>query len=117
MTSIAKRPGLTKDAAAVQSLRETLLAQKAADTVSISAHDGQSLPYIDNLVNLIIGPKTTTVSEAEMLRVLAPLGRAIIGDKVVGLRWHGCRRWGALHQLGRWFTNSFEVREGNTYGS
>lgn len=79
--------GLTKDAAVVQSLREMLLVQKATDTVLISSYDGQSLPHIDNLVNLILAPKTTTVSEAEMLRVLAPLGRAIIGDKVVVKPW------------------------------
>ena len=79
--------GLTKDAAMVQSLRRTLLAQKAADTVLISTYDGQSLPYIDNLVNLIIAPTTTSVSQEELLRVLAPLGSAIIGDEVVVKPW------------------------------
>ncbi len=79
--------GLVQDAAMVQDLRKTLLAQEAADTVLISSYDGQMLPHIDNLVNLIIAPETTTVSEEEMLRVLVPLGRAIIGDKVVVKPW------------------------------
>lgn len=79
--------GLTKDAAAVQSLRKTLLAQKVADTVSIDSYDGRSLPYIDNLVNLIIAPENTAVSKEEMLRVLVPLGRAFIGDHVVVKPW------------------------------
>jgi hypothetical protein len=64
----------------VQELRKTLLAQEAADIVVISSYDGQTLPYIDNLVNVIVAPETTTVSEEEMLRVLVPLGRAVIGS-------------------------------------
>jgi outer membrane protein assembly factor BamB len=71
----------------VQCLRETLLAQEAADPVSLASYDGHSLPYIDNLVNLIIAPKTTAVSKEEMVRVLVPLGRAIIGDEVVVKPW------------------------------
>lgn len=79
--------GLTKDASTVQSMRRMLLSQKVADIVLIGTYDGLSLPYIDNLVNLIIAPKTTTVSQEEMLRVLVPLGRAVIGDKVVVKPW------------------------------
>jgi len=79
--------GLTQDAARIQSLRKTLLAQKAADTVSISSYDGRSLPYVNNLVNLIIAPETTTVPVEEMLRVLVSLGRAIIGGRVVTKPW------------------------------
>ncbi len=78
---------LTKDAALVQDLRRTLLVRNAADVVLISTYDGQLLPYIDNMVNLIIAPETTSVSREEMLRVLVPLGRAVIGDKVLVKPW------------------------------
>lgn len=78
---------LTKDASSVQRLRETLLTREAGDTVSVDSYNGRTLPYIDNLVNLILAPETTSVSREEMLRVLAPLGRAVIGEEVLVKPW------------------------------
>jgi SAM-dependent methyltransferase len=43
--------------------------------------DGPHLPYIDNLVNLIVAGRPTNVSTAEMLRVLRPGGVAYIRNE------------------------------------
>ena len=46
--------------------------------VSIDTFDGRNLPYVDNMVNLLISDDTGEVSRAEIMRVLAPGGVAII---------------------------------------
>jgi len=49
--------------------------------VSIDGFDGQRLPYIDNLVNLIVIEDLSGMSMTEVMRVLAPLGVAYIKEK------------------------------------
>ncbi len=46
--------------------------------VSVDTFDGESLPYIDNLVNLVVSEDLGEVSMEEVLRVLCPLGVAYI---------------------------------------
>ena len=43
--------------------------------------DGEHLPYIDNLVNLIVVDPSIEVPDAELLRVLAPYGVATAKGK------------------------------------
>jgi len=66
--------GLDADAAAVAKAREQVRAAKLYGPVSIDGFDGVHLPYADNLVNLLVVSEAREVSEAEMLRVLAPKG-------------------------------------------
>ncbi len=47
--------------------------------VSIDTFDGRNLPYVDNMVNLLIADKLGSVSQVEVMRVLAPGGVAVIG--------------------------------------
>jgi len=54
------------------------------DKVSFSRFDDEQLPYIDNLVNLLVVETDDPPSEAEMLRVLCPEGVAYIKH---GERW------------------------------
>jgi len=46
--------------------------------VSVETWEGSSLPYADNLVNLVVAEKLDRCSMEEVLRVLAPLGAAYV---------------------------------------
>ena len=79
--------GLDTDAANVAKGREFLQGAGVYGKVSLAVFDGKSLPYVDKLVNLVISEGKTGVSEQEIMRVLAPLGVAMIGDKKVVKPW------------------------------
>ncbi len=49
--------------------------------VSVDGFDGVHLPYVDNMVNLVVADRLGTVSEDEIMRVLVPGGVALIGDR------------------------------------
>ncbi len=66
--------GLDTDPAKVQEARKHFLAGKFNGTVSAAAFDGEHLPYIDNMVNLLVVSSRFKVSQAELMRVLAPNG-------------------------------------------
>ncbi len=46
--------------------------------VSVEYYDGQTLPYVDDLVNAIVCSGKPTVSKGELFRVIAPGGSLII---------------------------------------
>ena len=46
--------------------------------VSANVFDGTSLPYVDNLVNLLVVSGASSVDGNEIARVLAPSGMAIL---------------------------------------
>ena len=67
----------TSDAAVLR-LRKTIQAAGSYGKVSVARFDGEHLPYINNLVNLIvIADAQCTIPEKEIVRVLAPYGRVI----------------------------------------
>ena len=69
--------GLDTNAEAVEKARTRFRARGLAERVSADRWDGERLPYIDNLVNLLVteGPEVPT---AEVMRVLAPGGVAYL---------------------------------------
>jgi outer membrane protein assembly factor BamB len=69
--------------ATVGPAREALLKERLYGQVTVEAWPGQSLPYADNLVSLLIVLDAGRVGEAELLRVLRPFGEMIVaqGDK------------------------------------
>ena len=72
--------------------------------VSVESWEGPSLPYADNLVNLVVAEKLDRCSMEEVLRVLAPLGgRRTSGRQMVGVRpsSHGRERWATGLTTGR----------------
>ena len=69
--------GLERNVDRVRALRTRLQADGRYGRVSVSPLDGETLPYIDNLVNLVT-IEDGSVTEAEALRVLAPRGIALI---------------------------------------
>ena len=64
------------DAARVQAAREFLLENSDYGPVAVDQFDGERLPYIDNLVNLVVSEDIGKVSKDEIMRVLAPRGVA-----------------------------------------
>ncbi len=62
--------------------------------VSIDTFNGRSLPYVDNMVNLLIADRPESVSQAEVTRVLAPGGIALInGHESVKPRSDSIDEW------------------------
>ncbi len=72
--------GLNTDAATVDSAREALLKENRYGAVAVEQWDGKALPYIENLVNLLVIEDAAAVSEGEIQRVLTPNGVAMIRD-------------------------------------
>jgi len=73
--------GLGTDPLKVGQARERLRALGVCGPVSVASFDGRSLPYVDNLVNLVLADDLGEVPMGEVLRVLAPGGVALIGAK------------------------------------
>ena len=70
---------LSSDATAVAALRTKLADQNSYGSVSVQLHDAATLPYADNLVNVIVIGNFATLrkqglSLTELLRALAPYG-------------------------------------------
>lgn len=70
--------GLDTDAARVSRARRHVHSLGAYGKVTIDTFDGKTLPYADNLVNLLVVSRGYDVPRREMLRVLAPRGVALI---------------------------------------
>ena len=57
--------------------------------VSVDTFDGRYLPYVNNLVNVVVAEDLDEVSMEEVLRVLAPLGVVCVKQ---GGRWKATRK-------------------------
>jgi outer membrane protein assembly factor BamB len=85
--------GLDASAANVATARKTIMAAGLYGKVSVCTFDGKTLPYTNDLVNLVID-STGTVPRAEIMRVLVPGGVAFIdGKKVVKPRSADIGEW------------------------
>ena len=71
--------GLDTDATHVRAARKHILGLKQAGKVSVAVFDGRHLPYVDNMVNLVVCSRRYDLPEKEILRVLCPRGVALIG--------------------------------------
>ena len=69
--------GLDADPKNVESAREHIQSKGLYGKVSVAAFDGEHLPYVDNLVNLVVASVKWQVSSEEIARVLAPGGVAL----------------------------------------
>jgi len=70
--------GLDKDAGNIKQARRNIRSVNLYGTVSVDQLEGNRLPYIDNLVNLVVCEDLGNISMDEVLRVLAPKGVAYI---------------------------------------
>ena len=74
--------GVDTDSDRVATATAALQAKGLCGRVSVARFDGSSLPYVDNLVNLIvIHNSPLEVSDSEIQRVLAPGGVAMIDGR------------------------------------
>ncbi len=79
--------GLDTDAKNVAKAREHIRSKGLYGRVSVATFDGKRLPYVDNLVNLIVADELRGVTMKEVMRVLAPLGVAYVGGKKTVKPW------------------------------
>ena len=79
--------GLDTDADSVRQAREYIRARGLYGKVSVDTFDGRGLPYVDNLVNLLVADELSDVTKQEVMRVLAPLGVAFIGGEKTVKPW------------------------------
>lgn len=76
--------GLSKDSTMVEEARKAIRAAGKYGDVSVTQFSGAELPYIDNLVNLIVIEDQGDVSKDEILRVLVPNGVALVKNAAGG---------------------------------
>ncbi|NQT51975.1 PQQ-binding-like beta-propeller repeat protein, partial [bacterium] len=80
--------GLDRDAANVAKAREHIRSLGLYGPVSVDTFGGKHLPYADNLVNLLVADELLDdVPMAEMMRVLAPRGVAMVRGKSTVKPW------------------------------
>jgi outer membrane protein assembly factor BamB len=70
--------GLDTQAENVKKARQHVKSLGLYGPVSVDRFDGKHLPYVDNLVNLVVAENLGNVPMAEVMRVLAPNGVAYI---------------------------------------
>jgi len=70
--------GIDTDADHVAQARRHIHERGLYGPVSADTFDGRRLPYVDNLVNLVVSDDPGAVAMAEVIRVLAPCGVAYI---------------------------------------
>jgi len=79
--------GLDVECENVREARRNILAAGLYGTVTARRFDGKELPYVDNLVNLVIADDAGGLSRDEIMRVLVPGGTAIIGGEKTVKPW------------------------------
>jgi len=72
---------LDDDSDAVSKARQVIADKDLSDKIWISPFDERRLPFADNVVNLFVADANTSVPAAEIERVLAPRGVALIGGE------------------------------------
>jgi outer membrane protein assembly factor BamB len=103
--------GLDTDGTKVAAARQGLLAAGAYGPVTIDRWDGRRLPYVDGFVNLLVAEDPAQADQAEILRVLAPNGVALIRE---GEQWRRTAKpWPA--EMDEW-THYLHGPEGNPAG-
>ena len=75
--------GLEEDRSKIEIARQYLSTQGIHGAVTAQEFDGKHLPYIDNLINLVVVDTRCELQDAgsEILRVLTPRGVAIVREK------------------------------------
>lgn len=69
---------LVRDASVLDATRQRLVDADRYGPVAVDRWVGESLPYVDNLVNLLIVEADLPLEESEVLRVLVPNGVAML---------------------------------------
>jgi outer membrane protein assembly factor BamB len=104
--------GLDRDAAAVAKARAHLQAEGLYGPVSARRLEGETLPYNDNLINVLVVSAGQGISNEEMMRVLAPYGMVL---KREGKGWTR-REKGWPEEIDEW-THFLRDASGNAVSS
>ncbi|MGD2174821.1 MAG: PQQ-binding-like beta-propeller repeat protein, partial [Candidatus Brocadiaceae bacterium] len=76
--------GLDEDGGNVERARRHIRSRGLEGVVSVARLNGRTLPYTDNLVNLLVAEDLGAVEMAEVMRVLCPRGVAFVREDA---RW------------------------------
>jgi outer membrane protein assembly factor BamB len=79
--------GLDTDPGKVEEARKNIQALGLYGKVSAAVYDGTHLPYVNDLVNLVIIEPDARVAESEILRILAPGGVAMKDGRKIVKPW------------------------------
>ena len=79
--------GLDQNAANITKARAHLKANDLYGRVSVARYNGKSLPYGDNMINLLVADSLGDVPLREVMRVLVPGGTAMIGGEKTVKPW------------------------------
>ena len=79
--------GLDTSGDNVAKARAYLRSKNLYGPVSVAQYDGKTLPYGDNIVNLIVADTLGDVPAEEAMRVLTPLGAMVVGGKKTVKPW------------------------------
>ena len=79
--------GLDIDGVEVAKARAYIRSQNLYGPVSVAKYNGKTLPYGNNIVNLIVADRLGNVSTEEAMRVLAPLGAMVVGGEKTVKPW------------------------------
>ena len=79
--------GLDTSGSHIAKARAALRSRDLYGSVSVAQYNGKTLPYADNTVNLIVSDELGDVTEEEAMRVLAPLGVLLVGEKKIVKPW------------------------------
>ena len=79
--------GLDTDVENIEKAKKTIMSKGLYGKVTAREFDGKDLPFIDNLVNLVVATGKCKVSEKEVFRILAPRGVAYINGKKTVKPW------------------------------
>ncbi len=90
--------GLSENRKTVAMVRNQVKTQGQYGTISIAQFDGEHLPYVDSMVNLLVISDPGKLTSEEIMRVLAPRGMVVLqkGINVDGLKTM------ALENPGEW---------------
>ena len=90
--------GLDTEADSVERAGSSILSKGLYGDVTVRQFDGKNLPYIDNLVNLVVVTGKCQVSQDDIMRVLAPRGVAYVNGKKTTKPWPaGMDEWTHFH--------------------
>ncbi|MHC4744879.1 MAG: outer membrane protein assembly factor BamB family protein [Planctomycetota bacterium] len=79
--------GLDTSGDNVAKARAYLHSRNLYGSVTVARYDAKTLPYADNIVNLIVADTLGDVPVEEAMRVLAPLGAMVVGGKKTVKPW------------------------------
>ncbi|MHC4680608.1 MAG: class I SAM-dependent methyltransferase, partial [Planctomycetota bacterium] len=79
--------GLDADGVDVAKARVYIRSKNLYGPVSAAKYNGKTLPYGDNIVNLIVADTLGNVSTEEAMRVLTPLGAVVVGGRKTVKPW------------------------------